>query len=193
MLYVRWVRAAFVVISALFAALGLFLLIWPELAAEAICVLLGVAAVACGIIKLMGYFSNDLYRLAFQFDLAAGILTILMGLLLLLHPRDVLALLPVVVGLFILVDSALRLQTAIDAKHFGMSKWWLILAAAAVGIALGAALLLRPFSGVRALVRLMGVSLILDGGENLLVGLYTIKVPRRSGPHPGGRNATFER
>ena len=182
MMPVRAVRAAFAAVSLFFCGLGLVLLIWPDTAAAAVCTLLGAAAVVCGVVKLMGYFSNDLYRLAFQFDLAAGILTVIVGGLLLLRPWDVLALLPVVVGLYILADSVLRLQTSIDARHFGMKKWWAMLLLSVCGALLGTLLLLRPFQSARALVRLMGLTLAVDGVENLLAGLYTIKVPRRSGP-----------
>lgn len=181
MMSVRLVRILFALVSGLFCALGLALLLWPETAAG-LCALLGGAVLACGAVKLMGYFSNDLYRLAFQFDLAAGILTLVVGLLLLLRPWDVLALLPVLLGLLILADSALRLQTSLDARHFGMKKWWLLLLGSLCGALLGTALLLRPFQSARALIRLTGLALAADGAENLLAGLYTIKVPRRSGP-----------
>ena len=182
MMPVRLVRAAFAAISCFFCILGLALLIWPGAAAAALCTLLGGAAVICGAVKLMGYFSNDLYRLAFQFDLAAGILTIIVGLLLLLRPWNVLTALPVVIGLFILADSALRLQTSIDARHFGMKKWWVMLLLSVCGALLGTLLLLRPFQSSLALIRLLGLGLAVDGAQNLLAGLYTIKVPRRSGP-----------
>lgn len=179
---VRFVRAVFAAVSLFFCALGLALLLWPAAAASVICTLLGVGAVVCGVVKLMGYFSNDLYRLAFQFDLGAGILTVIVGLLLLFHPWDILAMLPVVGGLFILVDSALRLQTSLDARHFGMRKWWVLLLLSACGVLLGTFLLLRPFQSAQALLRLLGLTLAVDGVQNLLAGCYTIKVPRRSSP-----------
>ncbi len=45
---------------------------------------------------------------------------------------------------------------------------------------MGTLLLLRPFESGLTLVRLLGLTLLLDGGENLLTGLFTVKVPRRS-------------
>ena len=182
MSFVKTVKAAFTAVSAALIAVGAALIIWPETSVAVICTALGIAAVAAGAVRLAGYFSNDLYRLAFQFDLAVGILSILLGAVLLLRPEDMLLLLPAAVGLFILVDSVLRLQTAIDAKHFGMEKWWAILLVSIAGMAVGTSLLLRPFESSRALVRLMGAALMLHGGENLLVCLYTVKVPRRSDP-----------
>ncbi|MCM1150030.1 MAG: DUF308 domain-containing protein [Butyricicoccus sp.] len=177
---IKFLKAAFVAGSAVFIASGVCLLIWPDISVQVICCVLGVAAVLYGIVKLLGYFSNDLYRLAFQFDLAVGVLTIVLGALLLIHPRGVIGALPVLLGVFILVESVLRLQTSLDAKHFGMRRWWTMLLLAVGGAALGIAMLLRPFESGRVLVRMMGAALTVDGAENLLAGLYTIKVPRRS-------------
>lgn len=177
---IRCLRGAFLILSAGLMVGGACLLLHPDVSAVTICMALGVLSILCGAVRLAGYFSNDLYRLAFQFDLAVGILSILMGLILLLHPDRVLVYLPIVTGVFILVDSVLRLQTAIDARHFGMSKWWAILLVSLGGTVLGAILLLRPFESGLALVRLLGLTLLLDGGECLVTGIYTIKVPRRS-------------
>ena len=179
MSFVKTVKAAFTAVSAALIAVGAALIIWPETSAAVICTALGIAAVAAGTVRLAGYFSNDLYRLAFQFDLAVGILSILLGAVLLLRPEDMLLLLPAAVGLFILVDSVLRLQTAIDAKHFGMGKWAILLLSLA-GTALGLLLLIRPFRSGLLLVRLLGLTLAADGAENLLACRYTVKVPRRS-------------
>lgn len=179
---IRWIKAAFGVASAAMIAGGVCLMLRPDVSASAICMALGILSVVYGIIRLAGYFCNDLYRLAFQFDMAVGILSILIGGVLLFRSDRVLTYLPIVTGIFLLVDSVLRLQTSIDAKHFGMEKWWAILLVAIAGMAVGTSLLLRPFESSRALARLMGAALMLHGGENLLVCLYTVKVPRRSDP-----------
>lgn len=178
--FVRTVKAAFAVSSAALMAVGVCLLVWPGVSAAVICMILGVLAIVYGVVRLAGYFCDDLYRLAFQFDLAVGILSILVGCVLLFRSDRVLSALPVVLGTFLLVDSVLRLQTAIDAKHFGMRKWWIILLAAVLGAVLGVLLILRPFAGALDLARLLGLALLLDGGENLLACLYTVKVPRRA-------------
>ena len=100
-----FVKRGFAAASAAFMGVGAYLLVHPGLL-PAVCTLLGVVFVSYGAVKLMGYFSDDLYRLAFQFDLGVGILTILVGCVLLLRPRDRLALLPMVIGAFVLVDES---------------------------------------------------------------------------------------
>lgn len=75
-----------IVMSVLFCALGALLLFMPELSASLIGVLIAAMLIVFGLIKLTGYFSRDLYRLAFQYDLAIGILLVALGLMLLTKP-----------------------------------------------------------------------------------------------------------
>ena len=49
-----------------FVCMGRCLLIWPGISAVMICYVLGTASVLYGVIKLFGYFSEDLYQLAFS-------------------------------------------------------------------------------------------------------------------------------
>lgn len=180
MSFVKTLKAVCVLASVGIIAMGVCLLIWPETSGLVICMALGILAIVYGVTRMVGYFCNDLYRLAFQFDLAVGLLSILVGGVLLLRADRVMVYLPILIGVFLLVDSVLRFQTAMDAKAFGMGKWWVILTAAILGAALGVWLLVRPGEGAVDLTRLLGLALIVDGGESLLAGLYTFKTPRRS-------------
>ena len=80
-----------------------------------------------GLSKLLGYFSNDLYRLAFQFDLSMGIFASVIGALILISPDKMKTAIPVVLGAYVILDGALKFQTAWDAKKFGISKWLILL------------------------------------------------------------------
>ncbi|MDQ9821948.1 DUF308 domain-containing protein, partial [Acinetobacter sp. 163] len=79
-----------------------------------------------GLVKIIGYCSKDLYRLAFQFDLAFGILLLALGLILILRTQAVVNVIWVLVGIFILSDALLKIQIAIDARLFGIHQWWMI-------------------------------------------------------------------
>ena len=89
--------------------------------------------------KLVGYFSRDLYRLAFQYDLEFGILLIALGVIVLLRTNGVMDFICIAAGVSILADGLFKIQIAIDARRFGIRDWWLILLLAVVtgGVGLG--------------------------------------------------------
>ena len=160
MKFISRVKIAYSVISVGLIVMGLCFIFLPEISALTICYCVGAVSIVFGIIKLMGYFSKDVYRLAFQFDLALGIAMIVLGAVEVIRPRLLLGLLPVVLGIIVLVDGLFKIQTALDSKRFGLKKWWIIL---------------DPFEGNKILTVLLGVTLVVDGVQNLWMVLYTVR------------------
>ena len=175
-------KAGYIVISLLLSAAGIFLIAHPETGAAAVGRAAGGLLIAFGIVKLIGYFSKDLYRLAFQYDLAAGILLLVLGTVLLTKPQNLLHFLCIVTGLCVTADGLLRFQTAHDAKLFGIRSWWVILAAAALTAAFGTALLLHPSESTALLLRIFGIGLLAEGILNLTTVLMTVKIVRNQVP-----------
>lgn len=176
---IKIAKISYIVISALTAVLGLFLIIFPEMGVNLLCYLLGAAALLFGIVKIISYFSKDLFRLAFQFDLALGVLICILGLLIIIHPYKVADTVPYIIGACWITNGALKIQTAFDSKRFGMKNWWIILAFASLTCVCGTLLILDPFDGAKALVIMLGVSLICDGIQNLCTVIYTVKSNRK--------------
>lgn len=74
-----------------------------------------------------------------------------------------------------LVDAALKVQTAIEAKRFGIEKWlWILITAILAGIT-GAVLLFNPFEATSIIVRIIGLGICLNGIMNLVVVKNTIR------------------
>lgn len=159
--------------------LGIMMILFPTLSVATVTSLFGTFLLICGIIRIMSYFSKDTYNLAFQFDLALGVFLCVIGILLLLHPVDLMVGLPILLGIILLIDGALKLQTALDAKLFGLTKWWLIILLAIVTGCMGIFLMTKPFDSAIILAVLMGVALIIDGVQNLCITIYTVKYLKR--------------
>lgn len=175
---VRIAKGGYVISSIAFCAAGISLLLHPETSAVVICKGMGILLAVCGVFKICGYLSEDLYRLAFQFDLAGGILAVIMGCLMLFRSDSVLRFLNLVLGIVVLVDGLLKIQTALDARRFGLERWWLIGAAAVLASILGLLIIIDPFesAGVAGAMMLVGATLIIEGLLNLYVAVFTIKI-----------------
>lgn len=169
-------KIGYIVMSVLFCVLGVVLLFTPDVSALWIGRLLGIGLILFGAIKLVGYFSRDLFRLAFQYDLAFGLLLMVLGIVTLSHPGDALSFLCVMFGIPVLADGLFKIQIAMDSRQFGIRNWWLVLVLAALTCVVGVVLVFRPMTGVRALTALIGLSLLCDGVLNLSVALCTVKI-----------------
>lgn len=178
----RVAKFGYVVISLLFCALGILMIVMPAVSPETFGIALGCAMVIFGAVKLVGYFSHDLFRLAFQYDLASGLLMLLLGCVLLISPDRMLNILCTVFGILILSDSLLKVQISADARRFGLRQWWLILAVAIVSAVFGAILIFRPAESIRIMTVLLGISLFTDGVLNISTALCAVRIIRHQKP-----------
>ena len=161
-------KNGYIIMSVLFMILGICLIIWPDCSMAVFCTAVGIMFIVYGAIKIIGYFSRDFYCLAFQFDLAFGVLLAAVGVVIIIRRN--------VVVILILADALFKIQTSIDAKKFGLSLWWRILLMAILAGVLGLLLLVRPFEAAEVMMILVGVSLLFEGILNLCVAIYTVKI-----------------
>ena len=176
------IKALYITISILSLLAGIAMVIWPGASVITICYVVGSAAILVGAVRLAGYFSKDSYNLNFQFDFAMGLVFLILGTVLIFHPGDTVAVLHFSVGILVLVDSVFKLQTALDAKHFGLKKWWVMLLCALLCAGLGLVLVILPFRTAEILVRVTGAALAVNSGENILTAGYTVKSKKRVVP-----------
>ena len=178
-----WVaKAGYIVMSLVFCAAGVACIVNPGLSAAVIGRVLGVAMILFGAVKLVGYCSRDLYRLAFQYDLGFGLLLIALGVLVLLRPAEVRDFLLTALGIAVLTDGLYKVQIAVDAKRFGVSAWWLTLVLAVAAGTVGLALVFQPWDSARLLTILLGAALVAEGILNLCVAISTVKIVNHQRP-----------
>lgn len=172
-------KAGYVLSCVLLCALGITLIAVPDFSISMLCRVGGILLILFGCVKIIGYISKDLYRLAFQFDLAFGILLISMGAVLILRTGSMVHIICSLLGLYILADALLKVQISIDSRSFGIRQWWIILAAAVITSIVGFLLIFRPYESARMAMILLGISLLSEGILNLVTVLTAVKIFRR--------------
>ena len=173
-----------ILLSTAISVLGIALISVPGFSIPLLCRLGGGLLLLFGVVKILGYLSKDLYRLAFQYDLAFGILLILLGLLLILRPGTRLHIICIALGLFILTDSLLKIQIALDARRFGLNLWWTILSCALITAVLGLILMVHPLDAADPSAAVLGLTLVGEGLLNLITVLTAVRIIRRKSPDP---------
>ena len=179
---VRLARNGYIVVSVLFCLAGVWKCTGYLTDIRLLCTLMGLLCICYGLIKIIGYFSKDLYCLAFQYDFAFGLLLSFLGCILVFRHQLLQSYLYPLMGIFILTDAVFKIQMCMDAKRFGMHQlWWrLMLVAIATGIC-GALVLIRPYQLSFAMDQWFGSTLICEGILNLLVAIFTVKITNK---HP---------
>lgn len=171
-----------IAVSVIICCAGAAMALHPALSANAIRLLFGLTMLALGIIKLIGYFSKDLFRLAFQYDLQFGALLCILGLIALARRGGAVEFVCAAFGISMLADCLFKGKTAMEAKRFGIRQWWLTLAfAAAAGIA-GILAALAPAEELRRVNAMLGISLCAEGALSLSVAVSMVKIVRHQRP-----------
>ena len=169
-------KTGYIVISAALCALGLLMLILPDFSISLAGTLLGIMMIVFGAVKIVGYWSKDLYRLAFQYDFAFGVLMVPLGMFILFHPDEAVSFFYIVLGIVILADGMFKLQIALDARPFGLEQWWLIFVLALFAGVIGCVLIFHPTGSAKVATALVGLSLLGEGALNMVVALCAVKI-----------------
>ena len=175
-------KIGYIVVSVLFCIAGILFIALSEISTKIVGIEIGIAAIVFGIVKLIGYFSKDLYRLAFQFDLEFGIMMVVLGTIVLFHPKNVMAFIAAAFGIAFLFDGLFKIRIALDAKRFGIKDWWLILSLAIIAGIIGVALIFDSAFGAGVLTILMGVSFLSEGILNLYTVIRTVLIVKNQVP-----------
>ena len=175
MVYLKQIKIAcigYILISIVFYVTGFLCILSPEVIQSNCRILAGIILIAYGIIKITGYFSKDLYCLAFQFDFASGILLIVLGIITLcIGSRFEGSSLLTALGVLVLIDSLLCIQTALDSKRFGLSSWKYILILSMIAGTFAVIVI------IRSTITLAGCALLAEGGMRHYIVLTTAQIP----------------
>ena len=176
-------KIGYIVMSALCAIFGIALVIGnQELILSDFGTLTGIFMITFGAVKLVGYFSKDLFRLAFQHDMASGLLMVIIGVFVLFKPDDAANNIHIILGVLAAADALLKIQISLDSKKFGIKLWWLILAVAVICCGVALSLLFRPGDFLRLMTLFVGILLMTEGALNLLVVIFTVKIIKHQVP-----------
>lgn len=170
-----WSRTASAWIAILYIALGLPLILFPEVSGSLFVWALAAGAVLYAVSHLWRYIQGRKGGHASSGDLFLTILPLAFALFAFFWPDVILSFLPLVLGAFLLVDSVGKLPlvlTAITAKHPTLLP---LLFASLVPLVLGVLLIVNPFHAAHIVIMVFGGALIADGVSDLMTAVAAQK------------------
>lgn len=175
----RMARDGYILISFIFYVSGIIYMLMSSTSPLVVCICSGTILILYGIVKIIGYCSNDLYNLAFQYDFACGVFLIVVGIITLGCNLRIRQYLTPALGLLILLDAVLKLQTSKDAKVFGLRTWNRILIFSIIAGIFGVLIIVKPFQGIRITHIINGCGLLAEGIMNHLTVKETVKITNK--------------
>lgn len=174
-------KIIYLVTSGAIAVLGIVLAVTDAIPAEVACRIVGGILCVAGLAKVFGYFSGDCFNIAFQFDLALGSITAILGACMLIWSGFSAGFYLVVICLLIAGNAIFTIQNAVESKKFGISKWWALLTGGIVALGMGFFSLICIYRQLDSGHVWIGLSMVLDGVQNIIVALITIRIKKRTG------------
>jgi uncharacterized membrane protein HdeD (DUF308 family) len=140
-------------------AIGVVILVWPDMSLAAMVVTVGIYAIADGVLSLLVALTRSTRRWQF---VAQGVTSLAVGALTLLLPEITSRALLYLLAIWVVVMSALRLRAAI---FFGdrVTVRWIPAVLSLLGIMAGARVLIVPGAGMSALSLNLAIFAVLSG------------------------------
>ncbi len=109
--------------SVIFAILGIILINKPEETVKFVAITLGVIFIAIGIYKIINYFMTKGKLDLYNFDLAYGIIAIIIGIVMMTCSNMLGNFFRIIVGIWIIYSAIIRISLAIKFKNLDLNGW----------------------------------------------------------------------
>ena len=161
--------------SILLLFLGLLLIFESEVTITMISYVVGAVLVAAGTFALVRYVSVN--KEGFdpsELDILYGIVTIVLGILVITNPHVIASIIPIILGIAIIISSANKLQYAFNLKNKDNDLWKSTMVIAVISTICGIVLLFNPFAGAVILMRIVGIFITIYSVLDM-ISTYIIK------------------
>ncbi len=154
------------IISALaYIVLGLVMIFYPDKVSIALCYTLGGALTVYGLFNLITYFT--IKQASFGFEMIVGIAATAFGVFFLISPQSILGMIAAIIGILIIVDSAIDVKRAFQLKSLGVKYWWISFLVSALIIIFAISTIIFPTLFADIIMIVLGITLVYEGISGL--------------------------
>lgn len=156
-------------ISGIFQMLiGILLVIFSDKFLSMICSIAGGCLAGYGVYHMVKYIRGKNDMANNSYDMAQGILGIAAGIFVWVAAEFMISLVFIIFGLFIIFESVLKMQDALDVRKLGHSSWIVMAVIAILMAAAGVMIVAKPTGIVDIIVNFTGIVMIVNGASNLI-------------------------
>lgn len=141
--------------------LGILIIFKSEVTIITISYLIGSVLVALGALAIIQYIKNIEASGQNDLDILYGVVTIILGLLVINNPKLIASILPIIIGVAIIINSATKLQYAFELKKENNQQWKTTMVISIISVICGVTLLFNPFKGAVVITQTIGIFMII--------------------------------
>lgn len=154
--------------------LGALLIFQSEATIVSISYVIGGILIAIGMLAILKFIKNFKENSKNDLDIVYGVVTIILGIIVISNPQAIASIIPFIVGFIIIINSASKLQYSLELKKNNNNLWKSTMILAFITTICGVALVLNPFKGAEFITKIVGI-LILVYAILDIVSTITIK------------------
>ena len=154
--------------SLIFVILGILLIINPEGILKTIAYILGGIFIVVGGYKIFNYFTSKGKYDFFNYDLIYGLMAVIIGIVTIAYSSTISTILRVIVGVWIIYSSFMRIGLSVKLKAQGFDVWIYSLVLALVMLALGIFITLNQGAITITIGIMMIISSVIDIVEDII-------------------------
>ncbi len=141
--------------------LGMLLIFESEATIVTISYVIGGILVSIGVLALLKFYKEVKENDDIGMDLVYGIVSIVLGIIVISNPKAVASIIPIVMGLIIILNSGTKLQYSIELKKNNNNLWKSTMVLSLISTLCGVLLIFNPFKGAAFLTKLIGFLILL--------------------------------
>jgi len=147
--------------SVILVILGILLIFESEATIISISYILGAIIIALGVMEMLKYIKDMNSKNQNILDLAYGIICVVFGVIVILHPHAIASIIPFIVGIIIILNSATKLQYSMELKKNQNELWKSTMIIAILTTICGIVIIFNPFSGAVLITKIIGIIIVI--------------------------------
>lgn len=142
--------------SIILMIIGVLLILQSEITIITISYLIGTLLIAMGAIAIIKFIKNINNVAREELDIFYGAVTIILGVIVVYNPEAIASIIPIIIGIGIIINSATKLQYALELRESLNNQWKTTVVISIISAVCGVILICNPFKGAVVIMQIIG-------------------------------------
>lgn len=158
---------AMIISSLAYLVLGIIMIVWSKSIETAFCYALGTALTVYGLFNILSFFLSR--ETSLVLELITGILSTAVGIFTLISPNTIIGVIFFIIGILIIIVSALEIKYSFALKSLNMRLWWIYFLLSIIVMILGICTIIFKEFFAEMIMIFLGILLIYEGISGLSI------------------------